>query len=360
MREIHAHEFRPRRGRGDSSPLWGHLELTYRCNLRCVHCYAAGSEDLDRELSTAEWKDIIRQLRSEGCLSLCLTGGEPLLRADFWELYRFAKASGFLVSVFSNGLLIDEKALRCFKALPPNQIEITLNGITPRTYESITGVAGSFVQALASVKRIREAGLPLLLKANCLRQNSEELEKIRNFARRLLGRRGSRAIPFKYDPILSPRLNGDTLPCTFRLPPEALVGLLRQESQVWRQTQRLFCNTIKNDPPGEDNLLHLCSSWRNGFFINPFGRLKFCMFSQEYSVDLRKTSFRQGFYRVFPRILKRKFSTNSSCRTCRLRRFCYHCPARAALETGSAEQPIAYFCKLARLTEKAMSSWTPR
>ena len=91
------------------------------------------------------------------------------------------------------------------------------------------------------------------------------------------------------------------------------------------------------------------------FFINPYGRLKFCQFSEDFSVDLRKVSFKEAFYDVFPKLLEERFKTDSRCQSCRLRPICYHCPGRAYLETGDREAPVPYFCELAKETAKSLN-----
>jgi len=90
------------------------------------------------------------------------------------------------------------------------------------------------------------------------------------------------------------------------------------------------------------------------FFIDPYGRLKFCVFSDKYSTDLKTTSFQKGFYGTFPKILEEKFKTNSKCISCELRPICSYCPARAFLETGDQEAPVPYYCELAQATAREM------
>ncbi|GAG92570.1 unnamed protein product, partial [marine sediment metagenome] len=100
------------------------------------------------------------------------------------------------------------------------------------------------------------------------------------------------------------------------------------------------------------SFLYHCSAWISQFFINPQGRLKFCQFTEKFSVDLRTTSFKEGFHKVIPQVLREQYRTNSKCQDCTLRLLCYHCPARAYLETGDEEAPVEYYCELAEELEK--------
>ena len=144
-------------------PLAGTLDLTRRCNLRCVHCYLGPQEGVraagDREMSTAQVLAILDQVVDAGCLHLLITGGDPLLRRDFPEIYRHARLSGLDVTVFTNGTPVTDRIIELFRELPPRVVEVTLYGATAGTYERITGVPGSFERCLAGVRRLHDGGV---------------------------------------------------------------------------------------------------------------------------------------------------------------------------------------------------------
>jgi radical SAM protein with 4Fe4S-binding SPASM domain len=334
-------------------PFSGLLELTYRCNLNCVHCYCKGSEDRDRELDTRNWKKILAELQREGCITLCLSGGEPLIRDDFLELYSYAKAQGFIIEIFSNGLGFNRDIIDYLVKAPPYSIEITLNGISQDVYESITQIGGSFHKVISNIKAIVKAKLPLILKTNCLKQNKDQIGDIKAFTEGLLGSPEDNKFNFKYSRMIYPRHNLDRKPTDYRLSFEELSEVIRQDADIrdeyCRQLQsglRVFVRKHK--------FLYYCNSWRQQFFINPYGRLKFCMYTDKFSTDLRTSSFKEGFYKVFPRLLREKFKTDSKCRDCSLRPICYHCPAKAHLETGNEEAPVEHYCRLAQGHARAM------
>ncbi len=383
-------------------PLGGHIDLTYRFNLGCVHCFCKGiaskpvslssiachSEtrrsrgeeslfldssvapapkplvrglpqndmlrNLDQELTTAEWKTVLNIIQKEGCLWLTLSGGEPLVREDFMEIYGYAKEKGLLVSIFTNGQALTTEILDYLAKSPPHCIEITLNGITEDTYESITQVKGSFEKVMLNLKELKKKGLRLILKTNCLKQNKDELGRIKQWAEELLGRPSKKTFYYKYDPMIYPRFSGDKAPCQYRLTFEELQEAKRQDADIWEEYQRglhLDFPELKRDK----NYLYRCNSWMTQFFINPYGRLKFCEFSDKFSIDLKTTPFKEGFYN-FPKVLNERFKTNSKCKDCKLRPICYHCPARAYLETGSDEAPVEYYCQLAEAMAQQMKN----
>lgn len=325
-------------------PFYGQIELTYRCNLNCIHCYSKGIDERndDKELSFSELKNIIDIIHKEGCLWLCLTGGEPLLREDFLDIYIYAYRKGLLIYVFTNGTLINKKIIRHFLRYKPFLIEITLNGIRQETYESITGVPGSFNKAMAAIDEVVKNRLPLVLKTNGLKQNRDEVLKIKSFTERLLGKGR-----FKFDSFIFPRLDGNLIPCRHRLDPKEIISIENKDADMLKQRQESSHRplNIKRDKI----FLYHCNTWMNQFFINPYGRLKFCYLSDDFSVDLRNASFKKGFYETFPKLLDQRYNSASKCKDCKLRFICLHCPARTFLEAGSYEGPVEYFCQLARM-----------
>ncbi len=334
-------------------PLSGQLEFTYRCNFNCIHCYCKGSEDKARELTTEEWKKVLDTLGQEGCLFLTLTGGDPLARKDFLEIYSYAREKGFIITLFTTGYTLTEKLVDYLAKFPPNSIEITLNGITRTTYESITRRKGSFCKVIHNIKLLKEKKLRLILKANCLKANKYELGRIKKWTEETLGKPPEKKYRFRYDPLIVSRLNQDKTPTNFRLSFEELSEVKKQDADIWREHQNGLCQDFP-DIKRDKDFLYRCTSWEQSFFIDPFGRLKFCMFSDKFSVDLKTTFFKDGFYKVFPLLLNERFKTASKCRNCHLRPICYHCPGRAYLETGDEEAPVPYYCELAKATYREM------
>jgi MoaA/NifB/PqqE/SkfB family radical SAM enzyme len=235
-------------------PIDGSFELTFRCNLRCAHCYCslpANSQDaLSKELGTEEIFKIFDQIAEAGCLWLLLTGGEPLVRKDFLEIYTYAKKKGFLISLFTNGTLITQEIADFLAEWPPNKVEITLYGITEETYEKITRVPGSFKRCKRGIDLLLERKIPLRLKTIAMTLNHDEFFKIKEYAEGL-------GVEFRFDPELNPRLDGSKTPCAFRLSPEEVLKLEHcDEKRVegWRE----LCEKLIG-PPESDNL-YICGA----------------------------------------------------------------------------------------------------
>ena len=121
------------------------LELTYRCNFKCKHCYIPKSykKKFRRELNTRQIFSILDQLQELGCLYLGFTGGEPFLRKDIFDILWYAKRKGFQIIIYTNGSLIDKDKARELKCLSPNKVDITIPAMSKDIFERITGLKGS-------------------------------------------------------------------------------------------------------------------------------------------------------------------------------------------------------------------------
>lgn len=327
-------------------PLSGQIELTYRCNLDCIHCYCKGSENREKELTMGQWKDIIDRIHKEGCLWLTFTGGEPFLHSDFLDIYAYAHKKGFLITLFINGTLLSSEILEFLSAKPPFLMEISLYATTLEIYEAITQTKDSFRKVIENIDKLVKTKIPLCLKTVVLKQNKDEVLKVKALSEKLLGKK-----KFKCDFFIFPRINGDTAPCQYRLTPQEILEIENIDPDIVSQRAReLSHGAFDLKRPKE--YLYQCNAWLSDFFIDPYGLLKFCHLSKKFSVDLAKVSFKEGFYNEFPKLLEQKFTTGSKCEACCLRKLCYHCPARAYLETGNEEAPVGYYCELASVTAK--------
>jgi MoaA/NifB/PqqE/SkfB family radical SAM enzyme len=156
----------------DKPSLLGRLdmELTERCNNNCIHCCinvpADDRKAKERELSTEEIKKILTEAASLGCMSVRFTGGEPLLRDDFEELYIFTRRLGIKVLLFTNATLITLHFADLFSHIPPlEKIEVSVYGIKKNSYESVTQTAGSFEAAWQGINLLLQYKVPFVVKS---------------------------------------------------------------------------------------------------------------------------------------------------------------------------------------------------
>lgn len=162
------------------------LELTYRCNERCLHCYVDDEESIAGELTLEEYRRILKELRDMGCLNILLTGGEVCMKKDFIQIAEYASSLGMMVDIFTNGLEIgDPKRFDALCSLYPKSISFSLYGGTADVHDGITGVKGSFERTLRAVMMTKCAGIDTYIKTVVMPQNSDSLEELLKWGMRL-------------------------------------------------------------------------------------------------------------------------------------------------------------------------------
>jgi len=318
-------------------PLSGSFEITFKCNLRCVHCYIPDYSGRG-ELTTAEIKRILDETADEGCLWMLLTGGEVLSRADFPEIYLHAKRLGFLLSVFTNGTLLDARTADLLAEYPPFSVEITLYGLSDETYLKTTGFPGRFTKVRQGIDLLLARDLPLTLKAVAMEPLSCEMERMQAFAEEL-------GVHFRYDAIIHGRLDGSMAPTHARSSPERVVRYDAEDPARLADWMNFYSHFVRPSRTPSPFLMS-CGAGVNSFHIDPRGTLLSCEALPLSGYDLRSGSFREGWYGIVGEIRKRHASEANVCVSCELKGMCDRCPATATLETGSPDGWIPYYCEI--------------
>lgn len=326
---------------GGRFPLSGLFELTPHCNLHCVHCYIANCEWGPGVLTLKEVRRLLDELADEGCLFLVLTGGEPLLRPDFRDIYDYAKRKGFVTIVFTNGTLIDRALAEHLAEWPPRDVEITLYGASPETYRRATGSAEAFARCITGVELLQKLGVPFRLKTVVTALSVNDLADMAALARQL-------GVKFRFDPMINSGLHSSVTVCHLRLSPDDVVKLDREDSvrsEAWYEISR--CSSHSWNTDGKEIT---CGAGMREFTIDAFGFLHPCVLLRDRGLDLKNGSFKSGFYTFMPEALSGKRKRDTACANCLDRLFCNVCAGWAYLETGEArETPIPYLCRIARL-----------
>ena len=338
---------------GKRIPVNGSIELTFRCNLRCVHCYCNVPPNdpsaIEGEMKTGEILRILDQISEAGCLWFLMTGGEPLLRQDTLEILIHAKKKGLITSLFTNGTLVTPDFADRLAEWQPHSVEITLYGATQETYERITRVPGSFQRCMRGIELLLERRVPLALKTMAMTLNKEQIPELKAFAE-------ERGLKFRFDPLLNPRLNGSKGPCDFRLSPDEVLRMDLEDEQRSREWRECCAKFII--PPSSEYLF-ACGAGISTFHIDPYGQMSACEMARFRCYDLRHSSFREGWNDVIPEILKLRPKANYPCSHCELISLCGQCPGWAWLEKGSMEQPVEYLCRIAHLRAAAFRETKP-
>ncbi|HNR69631.1 MAG TPA: radical SAM protein [bacterium] len=350
---------------GDRRTLFSfELELTSRCNLDCRHCYinlpAADKKAKSTELSVEQISRIAGEAVELGAIWCLLTGGEPLLRKDFFDIFLALKEKGLLVSVFTNATLINSRHIEFFKKYPPRDIEITVYGVTAETYERITRRKGSYRALRLSLDKLISAGIPFTLKAMALKSNYQEMAEIGRFCR------AHNNPDYRFDPFLHLRYDNDPFRNqeikSERLSPEEIVALEKSEPlriEGLKQAKMFPLDPDANKP----TTCHLfgCGIGKENFCVTSDGRFTFCstLRHPEFLYDLKTGNLADGWKGLYPKV--RQLSSQrqeyiENCAFCPIINLCRWCPATAHLETGSLDLPIDHFCQVAHLREKYLLS----
>ncbi len=340
-------------------PLLGRLdlELTERCNNNCIHCCInlpeSDARAKKRELATAEIKDILTEAASLGALSVRFTGGEPLLREDFVDLYLFARRQGLKVLLFTNARLITPELAKLFTRIPPlEKIEVTVYGMRRESYEAVSRVRGSFEQFRRGVDLLLEAGISFVVKGALLPPNRGEMEEFEAWAMTL----PAMDTPLNYSMFFDLRGRRDSpsknrLIQRLRLPSEEGIALLRRRGRAYLQEMREFCGKFMG-PPGE--LLFSCGAG-HGACVDAYGKLQPCLTLRHPDLvyDLHKGSLKDAMENFFPRLREETRATNpdylARCARCFLKGLCEQCPAKSWAEHGTLDTPVDYFCRVAHV-----------
>jgi radical SAM protein with 4Fe4S-binding SPASM domain len=327
-------------------PVEASLEITRRCPLECQHCYNnLPMGDLaarNRELSKQEYEQLLTELADMGVIWLLFTGGEIFARKDFLEIYTFAKRKGFIITLFTNGILINEKIADYLSEYPPFAIEITLYGRTKETYEALTQLPGSFDRCMRGIHLLLDRGLPLKLKTVGTRINAHEVVAMREFAELELG------VDFKFDSLLNPRIDCSQAPLEVRLSPEEVVALdLHWPKMASEYRQLLEQSTSRPAEPSKT--VYVCGGGVKSFAIDPYGHMSICVISHRETYDIRQGSVREGWDQFLLKVRQQERTQPSKCDSCRIRSVCSTCPATGELESGDPQSPVEFLCEVAHL-----------
>lgn len=312
--------------------LSAHWELTYRCNERCTHCYLdvlPANHAAPGELTTEEGLRLLADLHELGALNLTLSGGEPLLRRDFFTLAERARTLGFVLRIFTNGVLITPAVADRLAALHPYTVEISLYGADAATHDALTRRRGSFARSIAALCLLVERNVRTVLKTPLLHENVRQFWQIKQLAADL----GAR---FRFDLTLIPKLTGDRAPLRHQLTYADLLWFYRQ--------------TLTPAQPGTRRLdpgCRTCNIGVSGIAIDPHGDIYPCLETRRCAGSIRTTPLRTIWEEatLWAELRGLTIDALPVCNTCTLRTLCARCHGLADLEHGNLRQPATANCR---------------
>ncbi len=343
---------------GKRSPVEVSIELTRRCPLECKHCYnnlpMADAAARKSELTLADYRRLLDELFDEGTLWILFTGGEIFARADFLEIYTYAKQKGFLITLFTNGTMITTKIADFLAEWRPFAIEITLYGATKETYEALTQIPGSFAKCMRGIRLLLERNLPLKLKTVPTTINRHEVYEMKRMAEQDFG------VEFKFDPLVNPRIDCSQSPVEVRLNTEEVVALDFHDPKRYRDYTNLLAKDLAKPLVPHDGQRYFCGGGVTACAIDPEGRMSICVLSHQQTYDWRNGTVREGWQDFLFRTRTQPKLRASKCDACRIKSsLCAMCPANGELENGDAESPVDFLCEVAHLRAMSLGSEVP-
>ena len=347
------------KGRREGLPIGGNFELTARCNFDCPMCYVhLKNDDIEaqgKELTTQQWIDIAKAAKDKGMVFALLTGGEPFVRKDFFEIYDAMKAMGLMVSINSNGSMLKGEILEKLIENPPFRINVSLYGGSDQTYKSMCGQA-AFDEVIANIRAVKEAGIDIRLNVSITPYNQQDLETIFALSKELGVH--AKAASYMYPSI---RVNGGKYGYGDRLSPQqaALCSVRWDKLRFNDEEFRLRGENISKLTAVEENECPTelvegvgCRAGSSAFWITWDGRMLPCgMMPYPVAYPLET-----GFDAAWKKIRKEtaEIRIPSKCAGCVKRPVCPVCAAVTITETGSFDGVPEYVCQQTDETVKAM------
>lgn len=344
-------------------PYSGSFELTSRCNLDCKMCYihrrANDREVIKKEWTTQQWKELAVECQKAGMLNLLLTGGEPLLRKDFFEIFEFTKKLGMMVSINSNGTCIDDKTVKYFANNPPTRINITLYGSSQETYGLLCGDESAYEKVVRNIVALKEAGVLVKLNYSVTPYNFQDMENAYLFAK-------EKKLPIQFATYMFPPMRACEMSnCTsVRLTPEESARAqiaydrLRFDTEELKERWKKQLDGVRAEEPDEkckdfpDTPLR-CRAGSSTFWVTWDGKIRPCGMMTTPSFDLNEVGFAEAWNAI--RAATKEIFIPKQCIGCNLKHACDQCAAICHSETGSFQDVPTYMCERTKAYMKLIS-----
>jgi radical SAM protein with 4Fe4S-binding SPASM domain len=338
-------------------PLNASLELLPLCNMNCQMCYVRlDSEEMkqkDRLRTAEEWFDLARQMKEAGILFVMLTGGEPLLYPDFKKVYLGLRSLGMIVTVNTNGTLLDEHWADFFAANPPRRINVTLYGTDKEVYKTLCGFEGGYERAVHALHLLAKRKISVKINGSLVQANKNQIDKIVDMANKLgmavnvdtymYPAQRERPKPFDRQLRLSPEEAAKARFHFLRktLDAEAFDEMCRRTNALIEQTQVEIEQNAREYRTRTEKM-H-CQAGRTSFAVNWQGQMQLCVMLKSPSVPV----FEMGIEAAWQQLKKEadQVCLSENCSKCNYRAVCNTCAACALHEGGSFDAVPQYMCQ---------------
>lgn len=327
-----------------------HVELTSRCNERCVHCYIP-HENKDTDIDPNLYYSLLEQCKEMGVLGITLSGGEPMSHPNFIDFLHKAKEYDFSVNVLTNLTLLTDEIIGELKSISLSGIQTSLYSMQPEIHDSITKVPGSFFKTRNAILKLIKNDIPLQISCPITRLNKDSFVDVTKWAAKY-------NVPTVTDYIMMARFDHTTSNLEYRLTFEEIENIIRSNININLEYRRKivkadFARELKRDI-SED---HLCKACTSSISMNSHGMIYPCAGWQNYDCGNLKDTSLYEIWNHSPRVLyirnlrKKDFF---DCVKCPNRHFCVICMARNANEdpNGNPLKVSGYSCKVAEINRE--------
>jgi len=322
------------------------FELTYGCNLRCVHCYNPTHRALPHELTTSEIFSLLNQIADFGVLSVTFTGGEPSVRPDIGDILQYARRQGLMIHLMTNATRITTSFTGLLHEVGVSQINVSIYGATEAVYERMTAVPGSYRHFRQGLLNLAAASLPVVVRMPVTTINREEIQACRQLVESL-------HLKFQYCLEIMTTITGDRTPLQYRLAPEEKV-LVDQEMRSPRVTPASEETCSGSQPFIE------CACGQSRFAITPYGEMNLCTAFPLPRYDLRTGTVKEGWDILKRTVDQAHPSHRYECPTCEVRPHCRLGRSDAWLETGDMSSCLPHYKEWAQLEYRTYALLDPR
>jgi radical SAM protein with 4Fe4S-binding SPASM domain len=315
-------------------PLAVHLDVTYRCNERCVHCYL--DHDDHGEMTTAEIKGILDQLADAGVFFLIFSGGEVFMRRDFFELLEHARRLLFNVKIKTNAVMIGAAQAQRLRSLNVDTVQISLYSHRPEVHDAITKLPRSFDRTVKAIRFLHDQGVRVSIANVLMTANRADHYGVQKLAAEL-------GVQYTLDPTITPMMDGGTSVLALRVPGEELTELFHNPALVPNQEE--FCAPPK--PVSEEDLDgYSCSAGHSFCYISPYGDVFPCVQFPLPTGNVRRQKFLDiwNLSPQFKEVRSIQARDLTVCSSCSHVASCSRCPGLAYME-GNMRGPSTADCE---------------
>ncbi len=341
-------------------PLEGQLDLTYRCNNNCRHCWLRippEAKEKEQELTFDEIRVIADEARSLGCQRWYISGGEPMLRSDFVEIFDYLTRVARSYYLNTNGTLITPRIARLMKRKGVKLI--ALYGATAEVHDHITRTPGSFAAAMQGAAYLKEAGANFMVQFVPMKANIHQFQDMMKLAQSL-GSAWRLSSPFIFLSASGDRGKNLEIGAQRLSPAMAAEIEFNDSNHEEPDTPELHCRS--GSAGASDRILEGCVTTNCRFHIDPYGAMNFCQLITDSGLryNLKRGNFREGWENFIPALgvtIRGGKEYLDNCGTCRSRSNCWWCPGYAYLEHRRSSAKIDYLCAVAKKHRALEKKW---